>query len=148
MKRSGYVEWRFLLVGLLLWPQPVAAVELRPVKVATGTKGLISAPAVIVNTGGEPLACTAQLAHWYARVVGMAAPGAAARIDLWFDPVTGTYLILNDKQENMPVESLWCGVVGRAYETRAMINLDRRIGANAATREISCAASADRLVCK
>jgi len=142
------MTWRFLLVGFLLWSHPVAAVELRPVKVITGTKGLIPAPAVIVNTGREPLACTAQLAHWYSRVVGMAAPGAGARVNLWFDPVTGTYLILNDKRENMPVEALWCGIAGRAYITRAMIDLDRRIGAKAGTREIICAASNNRVVCK
>jgi hypothetical protein len=109
---------------------------------------MLAVPARIINNGREPLVCTAQLAHWYSTMVGTAAPGLGARIDLWFDPATGTYLILNDKQDNMPVEALWCGIAGRAYITRATINLDRRIGVKVAAREIICAASNDRLVCK
>ena len=133
---------------MLLWSYPAVAVELRPVKVVTGTKGLVPIPVRISNTGAKPLSCTAQLAHWYSSIVAIASPGAEAQIDLWFEPASGAYLILNGKQENMPVEDIWCGIAGRAYETRATIELERSIGATVAARQIDCAAVNDRLVCE
>jgi hypothetical protein len=139
---------RFGLLVILLWSVPAPAVELRQVSARSGTDGLLSVPVTVVNTGAEPLVCTAQLAHWYSSAVGTAASGGRARIDLWFDPATGTFLLLNGKRENMPVESLWCGIAGRAYETRDSIVLDRGAGAKAAARVIGCAASNNRLVCK
>ena len=35
----------------------------------------------------------------------MRRPAPRLQIDLWFEPASGAYLILNDKQENMPVEA-------------------------------------------
>ena len=69
-------------------------------------------------------------------------------IDLWFDPASGTWLILNDKQENMPVEAAWCGIAGRAYETRMPIALDRSTCATPTPRVMACAASGGSLACR
>ena len=133
------------MIVCLVWPWSAAAVELRPAKVKTGTEGLISVPVEIANTGRDAIACTAQLAHWYSLEAASAAPGAMARIDLWFEPASGTYVLLNASQENMPVEALWCGIAGHAYATRAPIRLNH---AAAAARSIACSGIADRLVCK
>lgn len=139
--------WRFLILAILLVTIPASAVELRPVKVTRGTNGLSHVPIDVVNTGTETLTCTIQLAHWYSAAIVTTAPGASTRIDLWFAPASGTYLILNDKQDNMPVEALWCGIAGRAYETRAAIALARRAGAQPVARSIRCVASGNRLLC-
>ena len=75
--------------------------------------------------------------------------GATAHIDLWFDPQTGAYTVLNDKRENMPVEALWCGLAGRAYDTRSAIALDRTARRVPGAIALTCAeTSADRLDCR
>ena len=60
---------------------------------------------------------------------------------------TGTFVILNAGQDNMPVEALWCGISERAYKTRADIALDRSKGAAPKARQIACAGADGRLVC-
>ena len=74
-------------------------------------------------------------------------PGKSARVELWFDPKTGTYTILNDKRENLPVERLWCGLSGRAYATRVQITLDRTDAAKG-ERTVTCSMAQDSLVCR
>lgn len=127
---------------------PSEAVELRPVSVRKGTEGLVNTPLVVANSGSVQLACKANLAHWYSTEIATVAPDATARIDLWFDPKTGTYTLLNDKQENMPVEALWCGIDGRAYATRAPLPLDRRLAAEHSANTVRCSADAGRTVCE
>lgn len=140
--------WRVFVLAILLSTISAGAVELRPVKVTRGTHGLTHVPVDVTNAGTEALTCTIQLAHWYSAAIVDTAPGASAHIDLWFAPASGTYLILNDKQDNMPVESLWCGIAGRAYETRAAIALDRQSRTAPAARKISCSVSGSHLSCK
>ena len=141
------MKWRFVVVVILFWPLQAAAVELRHIHVVTGTKGLNHVPITVSNTRAEALSCTIQLAHWYSMRLADTAPEGHSVIDLWFDPATGTYVILNAGQDNMPVEALWCGISGRAYQTRADIALDRSKGAAPLARQIACAGADDRLVC-
>ena len=142
------MKWRLGVAAFLLWPIQAQAVELRQIDVVTGTDGLSHVPVDVRNTGVVPLSCTIELAHWYSITLGDALPGGRTVIDLWFDPAKGAYLILNGKQENMPVEAAWCGIAGRAYQTRTPIVLDRNTGANPQPREMTCTASGDRLLCK
>lgn len=139
---------RLVIAGLLLFPLEATAVELRQIKVVTGTGGLIHVPVEVTNASSEAMSCTLQLAHWYSIDLGTTAPGHNALIDLWFDRSSATYLILNDKQENMPVEAAWCGLAGRAYETRSEISLRRHAGNNPVARKITCVAPGGRLSCK
>ena len=139
---------RLVAAGLLLWPLQAAAVELRQIKVVTGSTGLIHVPVEVANASGEAMSCTLQLAHWYSINLGTTAPGDNALIDLWFDTSSATYLVLNDSQENMPVEAAWCGLAGRAYETRSEIALRRHAGNNPVASKISCTAPGGRLSCK
>jgi hypothetical protein len=138
--------WRFALLGLLAGP--AAAVELRQIEFKVGIEGLSAAPLTLRNAGDESISCTAELAHWYSQSVGEAAPGGEAKIELWFEPATGAYVLLNAKRENMPVESLWCGIAGRAYATRSIIVLQRSKGGASTAREVSCAVLEDRLRCE
>ena len=142
------MNWRLVIAGVLLWPLQAGAVELHHVDVVTGTQGLSHVPVDVRNTGIVPLSCTIELAHWYSMRLDDALPGGRAIIDLWFDPASGTYLILNGKQEQMPVEAAWCGLTGRAYETRMPITLDRGKGAAPVPRVMVCAASGEGLACK
>jgi hypothetical protein len=136
---------RYLVSALLVSASAAHAVELHQVEVRTGTDGLSPVALALTNAGAEPIACSADIAHWYSVELATAAPGAAMRIELWFDPETGTYSVLNDKRENLPVERLWCGFAGRAYATRAQIVLEPT--ALPAERPVRCEGTAGRLSC-
>ncbi|WP_442578429.1 hypothetical protein ACSBOB_23245 [Mesorhizobium sp. ASY16-5R] len=135
------------VAGLLVQTIGAHAVELRHITVRTGVDGLHPAPIAVTNSTAAPIVCVAQLAHWYSAVVAQAGPGASTRIALWQDPSTGAFVALNDKQENMPVEALWCGFEGRSYETRAALPLDRGQPAAATPRSVACLEEAGRLAC-
>lgn len=115
-----------------------SAVELRYIEVRTGTTGLLAVPLTIINGSQVPLSCNADLAHWYSVELASVAPGESATLALWRDPQSGTVSALNGKDENMPIERLWCGFAGRAYATRAQIVLD----AAAPAHRVTCTAPA------
>lgn len=135
-----------LFMTIVVFAGSANAVELRPIEVKTGTEGLINAPLSVANKGAEPMACHADLAHWYSTQLATVSPGTQSLADLWFDPQDGTFSLLNDKQEQMAVESLWCGIDGRAYETRAALLLDR--SAVPTPRLVECAADNGKMVCR
>lgn len=140
---------RIFVAAVLALMTDAAAVELRHITVRTGTDGLTPVTLTVANAGIEPIACHADIAHWYSLELAKAAPGAVLDIELWFDPETGTYAALNDKGENLPVERLWCGMDGRAYATRALISLDRRAEKlPAAERAMRCVENGGRLSCQ
>ncbi len=136
------------ILATLMLAFPAAAVELRPITVETGTAGLLAAPVRLTNAAPAAVTCTAQIAHWYSLEVARAEAGADAEIALWFKPETGTFVLLNDKEENMPVEALWCGFAGRAYETRGPISLERKTGAEVSARTVTCVPEGERLACR
>jgi hypothetical protein len=122
------------------------ATELHHITVRTGTDGLSPVSLTVANAGKEPLACNADIAHWYSVELATVVPGKAASLELWFDPKSGTYAALNDKRENLPVERFWCGIEGRAYATRSQIALDH--GAAPATLQLTCTDKSGRLICE
>lgn len=136
-----------LLSTVILLAVPAAAVELHQIDVRTGTDGLLATPLTVTNNGTQPITCNAALAHWYSTTVAEVAPGSQAAIPLWTDPQSGTVSVLNDKNENMPVEALYCGIAGRTYETRAMLELERRAGAPAAAASVACSDADGVLAC-
>lgn len=109
---------------------------------ATGSDGLAPLPVTVANETGAAIACGATLAHWYAADLGTAGPGRRIAIALWADQATGEALLLNAHGDRMPVQTLWCGLEGRSWETRATIALDRRAGAVPKPVDLTCAASA------
>jgi len=121
------------------------AVELRPIEVRKGIGGLEPAPLTIVNRSTQPIVCIAEIAHWYSAELARATAGADAAIGLWRDRTDGAFVALNDAEENLPVEKLWCGFEGRSYETRSDLVLDR--AAPPTARAIVCRESQERLVC-
>jgi hypothetical protein len=132
---------------MVLLATPALAVELHHIEVRKGTDGLTPAPLTIANEAAQPISCIAALAHWYSATLAEIAPGAKADIALWFDPQSGTITVLNDKQENMPIEALYCGLAGRAYATRAPIAFERLAGNAPGARSVACVEREDRLQC-
>ncbi|MEW5421693.1 hypothetical protein HNS03_07220 [Amorphus sp. 3PC139-8] len=126
-------------------PTALQAVELHEIEVRRGTDGLVHAPIELANDGTRALSCTAQLAHWYSEAVAEVPAGASRSIDLWFDPATASFVRLNALEDNMPVEALWCGAAGKAYETRAALPLPRD---DAGPRRIVCAATEQSTTCE
>jgi hypothetical protein len=147
VRNSGKVVVRYILPVMLAFTSFANAVELRHVTVRTGTDGLAPVPLTISNAGRKALSCNADFAHWYSAAVATAAPGKSALVELWFDPKTGTFAILNDKRENLPVERLWCGLSGRAYATRVQIALDRTSAAKGHVA-VTCSSADDGLACR
>lgn len=111
--------------------------------------GPVPEPVTLRNDGAEPITCHAEIAHWFAADLGAAAPGADVVIDLWRNPATGEVTTRNAKAELLPVERAWCGVAGRAYQTRWQIPLTRATGAapGAGTR-FACTVQEGRLACR
>ncbi|MDG4893516.1 hypothetical protein P9272_08005 [Mesorhizobium sp. WSM4976] len=138
---------RYVLPVMLAFTSFASAVELHHVIVRKGTDGLDKVPLTISNAGNERLSCNADFAHWYSAGIATVEPGKSGRLELWFDSKTGTFTILNDKRENLPIERLWCGLSGRAYATRAQITLDRADAAGG-KRAVSCRVEQDRLACR
>ncbi|TFF27161.1 hypothetical protein E3C22_01385 [Jiella endophytica] len=136
-----------ILPAMLACASLANAVELHPVDVRRGTEGLDKVPLTIANAAEAAVSCNADFAHWYSARLATVEPGESARLELWFDPKTGTFTVLNDKRENLPVERLWCGLSGRAYETRAQIALGREAAASG-SRAVSCRMGQDRLACR
>lgn len=139
---------KLAVLSFVVLATSAGAVELRSIEVRRGTDGLVSVPLSLANTTDAPIVCIGELAHWYSKELARAEAGATARIALWFDPPTGTYTVLNDADENMPVEALWCGVAGRTYETRSVIALDRGLDSPPDALAFTCAISDERLSCE
>lgn len=138
---------RHILPAMLAFASFANAVELHHVDVRKGTDGLDMVPLTISNAGKAALSCNADFAHWYSAALATVEPGKTTRLELWFDARTGTFTILNDKRENLPVERLWCGLSGRAYATRTQIALERADAAKG-ERAVSCRMEQDRLACR
>ncbi|RFC68661.1 MULTISPECIES: hypothetical protein [Mesorhizobium] len=136
----------YVLPALLAFTSFASAVELHHVIVRKGTDGLSPVALTISNASNEELSCNADFAHWYSSEITSVGSGKSEQRELWFDPKTGTFTILNDKRENLPIERLWCGLAGRAYATRVQITLDPTDAAKG-ERTVSCNMGQAGLAC-
>lgn len=100
------------------------------------------------NLSSRPIACTAQIAHWFSVSLGRAAPGDAVRTELLSDASTGAVFLDNGAGDLLPVEALWCGFEGRAWETRSLMPLARKRGEALTGLVMSCGDEGDRLHCR
>ena len=138
---------RFLLpFAMLMVAVAARAGESRPI--ARGTEGLARVPIVMENAGPEEVVCSVALAHWYSLDLGRAAPGGRMEATLWSDPRDGTLVALNAEADQMPVGALWCGIAGRSWATRALIDVERRAGAVPKPIRLVCRGEGDRLACR
>lgn len=114
--------WKLAALLLAFSPAPAAAEQLP----ATFT---------VANATTAPLECQAEAGHWYAFDLGTAAPHASLIIALLFDPATKTVGKRNALGDVLPIETVYCGLAGHAYETRAVLPL-RSLMAKAAAGEL------------
>lgn len=126
----------------------VAAEEVHVI--ARGTQGLEAVPLRVENETARPVACAASIAHWYSAPVGTAAAGGRLETRLWSKPATGEVLLLNAQEDQMPIQSLWCGYAGEDVSTRSDIRLARRSGTSEPAIDLICreAAGSPALDCR
>lgn len=140
---------RAVLASAMVLAAGAALAAKSPMVVATGTDGLAAVPVVVVNAGTERIGCDAAIAHWYSASLGEAAPGARLERTLWSDPQSGAVYLLNDKDERMPVQTLWCGLASETVSTRYDIAIERRSGGVEPAIGLVCAGMAGgRLDCR
>ncbi|MFK4771658.1 hypothetical protein [Rhizobium sp. ZW T2_16] len=113
-----------------------------------GRAGLDEIPLSFANAGTEAMSCGATLAHWYSQPIGTAAPSGVVTGTLWLQRDTGTVFLLNEIEDRMPVERLWCGKDGASWSTRSEIPLERIKGKVVAPIRMACAPGPDRLDCR
>lgn len=133
------------LLARTLFPA-AAAEESRPIQ--SGTVGQIAVPFTATNAGPKRIACSAAVAHWYSVDLGEAAAGETVAATLWFDPKTGEISILNASENRMPVQSLWCGIAGRSWETRSAVALARKAGPPPGPMRLVCSPEGEQLACR
>lgn len=107
-------------------------------KLERGREGLTEIAFSVTNSGAEALVCGATLAHWYSQPVGTVAPGATISSTLWLQLETGTVFLLNQIEDRMPVERLWCGREGASWKTRSEVVLERRKGESLKAVRLTC----------
>jgi hypothetical protein len=102
----------------------------------------------IDNATGAALECQALAAHWYSFPVQRAAPGGSVWLALTFLPAVGE--VNAEPASPLPIELLYCGRAGRAWATRAGIDV-RAIAARAAaaggTARVGCRDDGEAVVC-
>ncbi len=138
-----------VLIGMVLaglFSLPVLAEE--PAPVVRGTSGLVAVPFQADNAGAAEIRCSVALAHWYSQDLGTAVVGKSVRGTLWSDPTDGNVFMLNDLEDRMPVQTLWCGVGDRAWMGRSTITLERKAGVVPAPIHVVCRPKSDGLACE
>ncbi|MFC0218660.1 hypothetical protein ACFFJ7_09685 [Pseudochelatococcus lubricantis] len=113
-----------------------------------GREGLTRVPMTFANAGPASMACASAIAHWHSLDLGRAETGGSIAFDLWADTASGAIFLLNGSEDRMPVESLWCGIAGRSWETRATIALARRAGVLPPPGDFLCRQAEDRVICE
>ena len=102
----------------------------------------------VTNTGAEALECAASIAHWFSEELGEIAPGATLEFSFGYDLPSGTIFRLNERDDEMAVQRIWCGNSGAAWETRAELPMQREAGAAAGAVVLNCAAAAGKTRCE
>jgi hypothetical protein len=139
MKKSAFL--------VLLTAAGLVAANASATKLERGRAGLDEIPLAVTNAGKETLSCGATLAHWYSQPIGTVAPGAVMKSSLWLQRDTGAVFLLNQLEDRMPVERLWCGKDGESWATRSEIPLERRRGETIGAIVVTCEADAERTGC-
>lgn len=130
---KNFISYWFLVAFSAV---PVFAEEAMVVE--RGVEGLVAVPFQVANRTDRSISCSAAIAHWYSAEIGVAEPGGRVEAGLWSKSATGEVFLLNDKQERMPVQRLWCGYAGADVSTRSEIGLVRRAGSAEPALDLIC----------
>jgi hypothetical protein len=136
----------FLLVVPMAAAGAAATEEAEPA--ARGTAGLVALPFAAKNGSPSRIVCSAALAHWYSIEFGSAVRDETVRATLWYDPGSGATFVLNAREDRMPIQALWCGLYGHAWETRAVVALPQRAGVAPPPLNLTCTPDGGGLACQ
>lgn len=137
----------FPLLGLGMAVGGAAAAE-EAEPVARGATGLAALPFAAKNGSAGRIVCSAALAHWYSVEFGTAARDESVQATLWYDPRSGTTFVLSAHEDRMPIQTLWCGLAGHAWATRAAIELPQRAGTAPTPLRLTCTQAGGGLACR
>jgi hypothetical protein len=102
----------------------------------------------IHNATSGPIVCQILAAHWYTPLPeATVPPGGDATITLAFDPARGE--AVDDPHRKLPLETLFCGRIGRAWQTRGTLELRAlaAVAAETGTARATCVDAGDTLGC-
>jgi hypothetical protein len=131
---------RMFLLGMLLLSATTAW---------AGPAKLLSLRFTVLNSTESELTCQALAGRWYAFELGSEAPGRRFTVLMSLDPATDTVSMFNDIHEAVPIQTLYCGYSGRAWETRFQFPLHRLAGEAAPTGGVTltCRSRKSALIC-
>jgi hypothetical protein len=103
---------------------------------------------LVRNNSASDIECRLLAAHWYTPLPAASAPpGGQAELRFSFDASRGE--AVDDPVRQLPLEVLYCGRAGRAWETRSTLDLPV-LAARAAldgTAKVTCGDVGDALLC-
>lgn len=105
----------------------------------------------LTNAGPSPLRCHVMFGHWVDRDLGELAPGASIPLTMTQAAADGAlYVMRDDGQRRMMIETIQCGRSGRWTETVGQVDLAPIRSRRAHAIEASCTAPADekRVACR
>jgi hypothetical protein len=93
-------------------------------------------------TGGQPLHCRLIFGHWVERDLGLIAPGASVDIDVSQAKDGALYIMRDDGQRRMMIETIFCGDDGQWMASYGQVDLAPARSRRPGQIEASCAAPA------
>jgi len=109
--------------GVSRWRIIAASVALLAASPATASQGLGPFPIAIENHTSGTLACYALAGHWYGFDLGTVPKGHIMRVPLSLRPADRTLSLQNSLGKPVPIQMIYCGDAGNAYDTRTVLDL-------------------------
>ncbi|TCL07109.1 hypothetical protein EZJ58_5413 [Sodalis ligni] len=141
MKSKGLVLSCFLFFTTAIYAG-------EPAESQRGAQGLLPFSLTVGNGGTSPLDCQATTAHWYSLDLGRVAAGKKISAPLWKNLASGEVIILNEHQDRMPVQRIWCGAEGQSWQTRSEVILPTGRGERPQSIALTCASLAGSVACR
>ena len=112
-----------------IWRRRViaASVALLMTAPASASQSLGPFPIAIENHSSGPLACYALAGHWYGFDLGIVTDGKVMRLPLSLRPADRTLSLQNSLGQPVPIQMIYCGDAGNAYDTRTVLDLQSLI---------------------
>lgn len=112
-----------------IWRRRVIAawVALLVAAPATASQSLGPFPIAIENHTSAALACYALAGHWYGFDLGTVPGGHVMRLPLSLRAADRTLSLQNSLGQPVPIQMIYCGDAGNAYDTRTVLDLQALI---------------------
>jgi hypothetical protein len=94
---------------------------------ATASQSLGAFPIAIENHASGALSCYALAGHWYGFDLGILPSGHVMRLPLSLRAADRTLSLQNSLGQPVPIQMIYCGNAGNAYDTRTILDLQSLI---------------------